>query len=141
MPNDNFIWTEEMVKELVAEAHRHGFHREPLGIYDRIQKFKQSKIKEKERPTHVCPHCGLGLILPEQKEETDNYTREYVRKKWQDAPQQTANQPLSGELITKEECEARAAKAFRLGRKRKFIGLAAGEFMYENYQDYKKHNQ
>ena len=50
-------------------------------------------------------------------------------------------QPLSGELITKEECERREAKAFRFGRKKRTSWLSEDGYMYENYQDYKKHNQ
>jgi len=40
---DNFQWTDEIIEEIVGQAHRDGFHQQPLSLHDRIEKFKESK--------------------------------------------------------------------------------------------------
>ena len=43
--DDNFVWTDELVMEIVGIARRDGFHNIPLSIVDRVQSFKLKKKK------------------------------------------------------------------------------------------------
>ena len=54
-------------------------------------------------------------------------------------PQQSNNQPLSGELITKEECERQKIEAFQAGRGR-YVNQKNGETYYDfpTYEDYQQ---
>jgi hypothetical protein len=41
---NQFEWTDELVMEIIGLTHRAGYHKEPAKVYDRIEKFKQSKL-------------------------------------------------------------------------------------------------
>lgn len=41
-PTEEFVWTDELVRKVVGEAHRDGFHDKPCRLYDRVENFKQS---------------------------------------------------------------------------------------------------
>ena len=137
-----------------------------------LMKSKESKIKEKEKiyvvsymsnPQNANGYpmeftftrelkdvatviTALESVLNNEQpiaEQTDNYTREYVRKKWQDAPQQSVNQPLTGEFITKEECERREEAAWDFAREKFVIDKNPFNKQYrflsfEQYKSYKR---
>lgn len=45
----NFVWTDELVSKIVAQAHRDAFEAIPLSIFDRISDFKKSHTPALER--------------------------------------------------------------------------------------------
>lgn len=54
---DNFKWTDELVMKIVGEAHRDGFDKKSLGVYDRVQQFKKSK-------TDTTSSSRIEVIIP-----------------------------------------------------------------------------
>jgi hypothetical protein len=41
-----FVWTDELVMEVVGKAHRDGYNEQTLGLFDRVQNFKKSKLNQ-----------------------------------------------------------------------------------------------
>lgn len=40
------FWTDELVMEIVGKAHRDGYNEQTLGLFDRVQNFKKSKLNQ-----------------------------------------------------------------------------------------------
>jgi len=152
MPNDTFIWTDELVREFYL-----GARKEPsYPIKQRIEDFKQSKIKEKEIEVTDLQYYGdkhrgdnkwtFMFNLNTDNVPTDKYNalkdametalndepiegmtdwakmqgleidRNWSKKDIDKMVDDTVNQPLTGELITLEECQRREAKAYAKGK-------------------------
>ncbi len=53
MSDKDFKWTDELVAEIVGQAHRDGYHQSPAHIYDRLQEFKQSKQPKEDKDWEI----------------------------------------------------------------------------------------
>ena len=179
MPNDNFIWTDETVKEFMRfydQSTEVFYGTDPRQIG--IEKFKQSKIKEKE-PIYVVSYMSnpkntngypmeftftrelkdVGTVInalesflnDEPIEESQQEKAEKLRSEVNAAfmekfVEQPDNHPLSGELITKEECERREEDAFWAGKHGQIRvkvkdenGFTLNDIRFTpTYEDYKK---
>ena len=130
MPNDTFIWTDELVRDFYLNARK-----EPsYPIKQRIEDFKQSKIKEKWKISvdvvivndglggemiEIRP-IGFGHTIPRDKfQELTNAVKSILN----DEPiEEQKIHPLSGEFMTKEKCNELVNEAFERGKNWKSLG-------------------